>query len=189
MGALKELVGQQFGKLRVVSRASNHKDGHAQWICICSCGAKLTLLSSTLTSGNTRSCGCFRSRFVSQALTTHGMSIGHSTVKGSTLPREYTMWTSAKHRAKRFEVPFNLELADIVIPEFCPVFVHVRLNRDNKRTAFDSPSLDRVIPELGYVKGNVRVISYRANTMKQDASLEEIKRLAEWLEGELYGAR
>lgn len=189
MGALKSLVGQQFGKLKVISRALNSKDGHAQWLCACVCGAKRKLSGSTLTSGNTRSCGCFRREFVSQALTTHGMSIGHGTVKGNTLPREYTMWTSSKNRAKRFGVPFNLKLSDVIIPEFCPVFVNVKLNRSNKRTAFDSPSLDRVIPELGYVKGNVRVISYRANTMKQDASLEEIKRLAEWLEGELYGAR
>jgi hypothetical protein len=112
------------------------------------------------------------------------MSKGHGTVKGHILPREYTMWTSSKNRAKRDGVPFSLELSDIYIPEFCPVFTQVRLNRHNKSTAFDSPSLDRIIPELGYVKGNVRVISYRANTIKQDASLAEIKRVAEWLEGE-----
>jgi hypothetical protein len=45
-------------------------------------------------------------------------------------------------------------------------------------------TVSSVVPKLGYVKGNIRVISYRANTMKSNASLEEIKRLAEWLQGE-----
>jgi hypothetical protein len=117
------------------------------------------------------------------------MSVGHGTVDGAILPREYTMWCSSKNRAKRFNVPFNLELSDIVIPEFCPVFTNVKLNRNNRRTSFDSPSLDRLIPALGYVKGNVQVISYRANSIKQDASWQEIKRVATWLKGELHGKR
>lgn len=44
-----------------------------------------------------------------------------------------------------------------------------------------SPSLDRIIPELGYIKGNVQLISYKANTMKNDASFEELQRFCEWV--------
>jgi hypothetical protein len=42
--------------------------------------------------------------------------------------------------------------------------------------------LDRVIPELGYVPGNVAVISLRANTMKQDATAAELRVLADWID-------
>ena len=41
----------------------------------------------------------------------------------------------------------------------------------------DSPSLDRIVPELGYVKGNIRVISNRANHLKSDATLEEHRKI------------
>jgi len=39
----------------------------------------------------------------------------------------------------------------------------------------NSPSLDRIIPSLGYVKGNIAVISYRANAMKNDATIDELE--------------
>jgi hypothetical protein len=45
----------------------------------------------------------------------------------------------------------------------------------------NSPSLDRVVPELGYVEGNVVWISNRANILKRDAAWEELQRVAEWL--------
>jgi hypothetical protein len=45
-----------------------------------------------------------------------------------------------------------------------------------------SPSLDRIVPELGYVKGNVRVISDRANRIKRDATLEELRAIVKYVE-------
>ena len=48
----------------------------------------------------------------------------------------------------------------------------------------DNPSLDRVVPELGYVRGNVRVISYWANRLKCDCSDAAVfRRLADYTEG------
>ena len=48
--------------------------------------------------------------------------------------------------------------------------------------AIDSYSLDKIIPELGYVKGNVWIISNKANAIKSNASLEELKLLVKNLE-------
>jgi hypothetical protein len=83
---------------------------------------------------------------------------------------------SAKWRASKNNVPFNLSLDDFEIPSQCPVY----------NVPFDSGiyavTLDRIIPVLGYVKGNVQVISHRANTPKRDASLEELKTLVAFLE-------
>ena len=45
----------------------------------------------------------------------------------------------------------------------------------------DSPSLDRLAPELGYIEENVVWISNRANILKRDATWEELQRVAEWL--------
>lgn len=73
-------------------------------------------------------------------------------------------------------MPFNIEPTDIVIPVKCPL-LNVPIFSGHRASHAQSPSLDRVIPSLGYVKGNVWVISYRANAIKQDATLEELELL------------
>ena len=100
-----------------------------------------------------------------------------STRKYRELNVEGRLLSSAKARAKRLGAPFNLTLEDIVIPEFCPVLGIPIVSKYAKRTG-NSPSVDKAVPSLGYVKGNVVVISWRANRLKSDASVDELKRIA-----------
>lgn len=79
--------------------------------------------------------------------------------------------SAAKERAKQKGIEFNLTHDDIRIPDLCPV-LGIKLERGNGRTR---PELDRRDNSLGYVKGNVFVISGRANRLKADASVEELK--------------
>ncbi len=89
------------------------------------------------------------------------------------------MVVTAKHRARRLGLPFNLSVSDFTIPEVCPALgIPLRVSRG--RPTDNSPSLDKVIPELGYVRGNVAVISLRANRIKYDATLDELVKLAVW---------
>jgi hypothetical protein len=83
---------------------------------------------------------------------------------------------SARAFAKKSSIPFNLELSDIVIPERCPIF-DIPLERGSGERTWNSPSLDRIIPERGYTKGNIVIVSWRANRIKSDASLRELERL------------
>lgn len=78
---------------------------------------------------------------------------------------------SAKARAAQFEREFNIELEDLVIPETCPVF----------GTPMESPSVDRFDNTLGYVKGNVRVISRRANVLKSNGTIEEFEAILRYM--------
>lgn len=87
------------------------------------------------------------------------------------------MLHSAKSRARKAGVPFSLTLADIKIPTLCPL-LGVELKRGSKENKRCSPSLDRIQPELGYVPGNVWVISHRANTIKNNSSLKEFLDMA-----------
>jgi hypothetical protein len=61
----------------------------------------------------------------------------------------------------------------------------VALSQGNGKLHMSSPSLDRIRPELGYVPGNVAVISYKANAIKQGATPEELRAVADWLEANL----
>jgi len=88
------------------------------------------------------------------------------------------MFKRAKARATEKNVPFNLTEDDIIIPTFCPL-LGIELQISSGSTAPNSPSLDRIIPELGYVKGNVMVISHRANTIKNNATLVELQTIVE----------
>jgi hypothetical protein len=95
-------------------------------------------------------------------------------------PRKH-MWHSAKKRAQQFGLPFLISIEDIVVPEFCPA-LGLRLEVGGKSGQDASPSLDRIIPELGYVPGNVAVISRLANSIKHNATPEQVRAVADWMD-------
>ncbi len=90
-----------------------------------------------------------------------------------------TLWRRAKHSAKAAGVPFDLDLEDFEIPPECPI-LHIPLVVKAGPRENNTPSLDRIIPRKGYVKGNVQFISWRANKLKNDASFEELIAIGEW---------
>jgi len=98
------------------------------------------------------------------------------------------LWSTAKRRAREQGLAFDIEPSDIVIPTRCPL-LGVPLRRGQGVVLAESPTLDRRDPTLGYVKGNVWVISHRANSIKQDASLAELALLVQNLERELTGKK
>lgn len=85
---------------------------------------------------------------------------------------------SAKNRAKKLDVPFTITVSDIIVPELCPYLKIPLTFISGKGQQWTNPSLDRIAPELGYVPGNVRVISRLANTMKSIASREQLLQFA-----------
>ena len=86
----------------------------------------------------------------------------------------------ARIRAAKKGIPFKIDEGDINIPDVCPV-LGIRLELSSGAPGDNSPSVDRIIPSLGYIPGNVLVISYRANRVKSDGSAEEHERIAAWL--------
>jgi hypothetical protein len=91
---------------------------------------------------------------------------------------------TAKYRAKREGVPFDLVAIDIIsaapIDGLCPVFSLPLVWCDRKNPM--NAELDRTIPELGYVRGNISIISQRANSMKSNAkSPDELQLVVDWM--------
>lgn len=95
------------------------------------------------------------------------------------------LWlNNIKLRAKKKGLPFDLSLDDLVFPDVCPVLGIPMVARSGGFND-NSPSIDRIIPANGYVKGNVQIISYRANRIKCHASLSDLKAIVAYMEKEL----
>jgi len=86
------------------------------------------------------------------------------------------LYKNIKSRCKRIGKEFSIELEDITIPKKCPVF-GFDLKREDRQTWMCAPSVDRIDNSKGYIKGNVTVVSRRANILKKDATLEELEQL------------
>ena len=93
---------------------------------------------------------------------------------------EVHMLARVRARAKAKGLAFNLTAEDITIPKRCPILGIPLVVGDG--TANDnSPELDRINNRKGYVRGNVHVISRRANRIKNDATLAELEKIASYL--------
>lgn len=94
---------------------------------------------------------------------------------------EKRLFLSAKQRAETSKLDFNIELSDIIIPEFCPVLgIKLDKYRENNNKN-NSPSLDKIDPSKGYIKGNICVISWRANWLKNNGSKEEFEAIFNYI--------
>ena len=93
------------------------------------------------------------------------------------------MVNSARTRAKQANLPFDLRKADIIIPQNCPICHEIMASaRGVRGGAKNSPTLDRVICDKGYVKGNIAVICKNCNSKKGHASSAELRQIADWID-------
>jgi hypothetical protein len=98
---------------------------------------------------------------------------------------EQRLLMAARSRARKKGRAFTLTLNDIHIPEFRPVLgVRLELEARTRHARPNSPSLDRIEAHLGYVPGNVWVISHRANVIKSTGTPEEHRRVAAAVEAQ-----
>jgi len=93
---------------------------------------------------------------------------------------------AAKTRALKYQLPFDDEAVLQCLknpPTHCPVFGIKFQVGSGKQMRWDaSATLDRIRPNLGYVRGNIAVISWRANRLKSDASSVDLRAIADWID-------
>lgn len=89
------------------------------------------------------------------------------------------MFYRRKNAAKHEGILFTIKIKELIVPSVCPVLgillQHGRENLDS------SPSMDRVVPDKGYIPGNVKIISLRANRIKSDGTVEEHLKIIEYM--------
>ena len=80
----------------------------------------------------------------------------------------------AKATAKKKNLEFNIGLEDIILPEFCKYLGTKLTNIQGQGAVWSNYSIDRIDSTKGYIKGNVEIISRKANSMKNMATEEEL---------------
>lgn len=106
--AIKDITGEKFGRLTVVSLAGTklvgtRKKHRAIWNCQCDCGGTAVVTGASLRSGNTKSCGCLLRDITVDRCTSHG----NATRKRQT--KEYTTYLGMRSRC---ENPNSTDFAD-----------------------------------------------------------------------------
>jgi len=95
-------------------------------------------------------------------------------------------WLNHLLTNKKVSEEIRMKILDsISLPSHCPI-LGIELNYNGLgEQAFirsdSSPSLDQIIPSKGYTADNVQVISWRANRIKNDATPEELMKIAQYM--------
>jgi hypothetical protein len=191
MSQMRNLLGFTRGRLTVKSYAGNNNKGRAKWLCQCNCGKTKVILGDHLTRrrDSVLSCGCLQQ----ENRTKHGAYLPNADIKYHI---RFSLWQSLKDRARRRGYESDLEVGDMPeIPDVCPVFKTPLLlyrrqgvsglgkGKGNNRHD-NSPTIDRFNSNLPYMKKyatNLCVISWRANRLKSDATLEDLTLLVEYV--------
>jgi hypothetical protein len=154
------VVGKTFYKLSVLKQETHGK--HLMLYVKCECGnEKWVRHASVVKKKDTKSCGCWRDKWDR---------------KRGQDPR-VRMFLGARERSKKKNMEFTITKEDIIIPDKCPLLgIDIIPNAKDRK---HSPSLDRIDSNRGYTPDNIWVVSSRANTLKNDATLQELELLVE----------
>ena len=99
------------------------------------------------------------------------------------------MLAEARRRATLTGIDFSITRDDLQVPDICPVFGFKLIYQANRVRLGESASLDRIDPRKGYSKNNVWIISWRANRIKADATVEELQSIVAALIGKHRSGR
>ena len=162
----KSHVGEKYNRLTILEQHSIKKSVYFTVQCECGNIKKVRKDAIIGTRAETKSCGCL-------------LKENGNGMKGQYDARGYLL-ARARTRATERGMDFTITKEDIIIPDKCPLLGIDIIPKAKDRT--HSPSLDRKDSAKGYTPDNIWVVSSRANTLKNDATLQELKTLVENLE-------
>lgn len=195
---LVDIRGKIFGRLTVLEQAP--RSYQTMWRCKCSCGTETIVASQYLRNGHTTSCGCYREELrptyakkrdwkgdKNPAAIKCRRLYGNDYITSDSIwyKRAVSVITRAKKDGTKVGFSSAMELATYIkeiSPAKCPVF-NIKFTERGHGFSKWGPSVDKINPKLGYVRGNIQIISVMANCMKRDASKKELKMFANWVLG------
>lgn len=155
---IKDLSGQQFGKLTAISCVGTNKKGNALWRCLCDCGNETTVVSYQLTMGKTKSCGCAKRE-------TPDRYKNYTSIKQEN-PRLYTIWSGMKQRCfnPKSKSYRNYGARGIVVCDEWKESFSSFCSWSKEHGYSDSLSIDRIDPNGNYCPENCRWIPINDQT-------------------------
>lgn len=159
----KSHIGEKYNRLTILEQYSEKKSVYFTVKCECGNIKKVRKDAIIGPKAETKSCGCY-------------LKENGNGWKGKYDARGYLL-ARARTRATERGMEFTITKEDIVIPDKCPLLGIDIIPKAKDRT--HSPSLDRIDSNKGYTPDNIWVVSSRANTLKNDASLQELELLVE----------
>ena len=194
---LIDLSGHVFGRWTVLHKVET-QGSPTTWMCKCSCGVTRSVTSQNLRGGKSASCGCFRNEDRPSLVRNRDYSGRKNPRAQKSIAASGGIWVPSNsvwykraagvfYTAKKAGIPVGFgSVAQMAVyvrsiaPPVCPVFKQPFAERGQGFSKW-SPSIDKVDPKLGYVPGNIQVISMLANCMKRDATREQLHMFADWI--------
>lgn len=149
---LIDLSGKRYGRLLVLQRGENNKQGHPQWVCRCDCGASRTVSGCNLKTGNSESCGCLKSEAARS--------------RRLLRPYEATYRSMVRNTPHSVRISYEDFLKFTLVTECHYCGAAIRWGQESKDGL--AYNLDRKDCSRGYRKGNIVVCCARCNWAKGD---------------------
>jgi hypothetical protein len=171
---ISDLIGKKFGRLTViknVERPEKYKNTEAYWKCACDCGKVIIVSTSSLRSGNTKSCGCLRAELLgAMAKRVNRIGVGESAFN--------RIYYDYKRTAKRRNIEFDIseDYFKYLVQQncyYCGIEPFRTISMKSKNGDFICNGIDRIDNSSGYIKGNVVSCCKNCNQSKNDKSVQE----------------
>ena len=113
---------------------------------------------------------------------------GYTLDKGSKIYKLHECVKAAKNRAKKKNKKFDIDTEYMIsiggIPEKCPV-LGIKLKTTGSKISDNSPNIDEIRHGEGYIKGNVRIVSFKFNRRKSDLTIEHCQQIISYIKGDI----
>lgn len=175
-----DLIGKVFGRLTVLSRASNDKYRRTRWNCRCECGNEVVVKSGNLLNNHTKSCGCLRDEVIRSSSKIHGHSPWHNAVSPT-----YKTWASMIERCTNPNSKSYAAYGDKGIT-VCKEWHNFENFLRDMGERPEGTTIDRKDNNLGYYKDNCKWSTKReqANNMTTNINISignKTQTLAMWV--------
>jgi hypothetical protein len=165
MSRYKDISNKKFGRLTAVKKVGKDDHGNSKWLCNCKCGEKTIVIIQSLTSGNTKSCGCLKNEIFLDNITKHGKTKrGHKN-------RLHNIWKLMRQRcsnpnASKYEIYGGKGI------KVCDEW-QVYINFHNWAIANgykDNLTLDRIENDGDYCPENCRWATYKEQNLNTSSN-------------------